>query len=63
MKLKTAIKISDNNLSFLRRASNNKAFDTDKKPMTPSQVLDLIERYFKLNNNIYKDMIQMGEEK
>ena len=65
MKLKTSIKFTDNNLSFLRRVSNNEAFanDNSKKPMTPSKALDLIEKYFKLNNEEYKEMIEMGEEK
>ena len=63
MKLKTSIKFSDGNLSFLRKASNNIAFGTSKKPMTPSQVLDLIEKYFKTKNDEYKEMIEMGEEK
>lgn len=64
MKSKISMKFSEANLSFLRRAAINDAFANKKeKPMTTSKTLDLIEKYFKLNNNEYSDMIAMGAEK
>jgi len=61
MRLKTSIKFSESNLSFLRRIGINEAYANRKdKSMTPSRSLDLIEKYFKLKNNEYKEMIEMG---
>jgi len=64
MKIKTSIKFSESNLNFLRRIGINEAYANAKiKTLTPSKALDLIEKYFKLNNVEYKDMISMGVEK
>ena len=64
MKLKSSVKFSEGNLSFLRRIGVNEAFANGKeKVLTPSKALDLIEKYFKLNNDEYKEMIEMGVKK
>jgi len=64
MKLKMSTKLSQENKDFLGRIGINRAFATSSPKQIPySKALDLIERYFKLNNNEYKEMIKMGEEK
>ena len=64
MRIKVSIKFSETNLSFLRRVGINEAFANGKeKALIPSRALDLIEKYFKLNNDEYKEMIKMGAEK
>ena len=61
MKIKISIKFSEDNLSFLRRICINEAYANSKeKAMTPSKALDLIEKYFKSNNDEYKEMIEIG---
>ena len=64
MKLKVSIKFSESNLSFLRRICINEAYANRKeKTMTPSKAVDLIEKYFKLKNDEYKEMLEMGVDK
>jgi len=62
MKLKMSTKLSQENKDFLGRIGINRAFAIGSpKQITFSQSIDLLERYFKLNNNEYRDMVQMEE--
>lgn len=64
MKTPIPIKMSDANRSFLNRLAINEAYANKKeRSMTYTQSLSLIEKYFKLNNDAYVEMISMGEKK
>lgn len=64
MNLKMSTKLSQENKDFLGRIGINRAFALGSpKQNTFSEDLDLLERYFKLNNDEYKDMVQMEDKK
>ena len=54
-----SIKVSRDNKDFLGRLGVNRAFALrNPKQITFSEALDLIEKYFKLNNDKYQEMVQ-----
>lgn len=60
MKLKTSVKLTDENISFLKRISINRIkADIESEIITPSTSLALVERYFKLKNEEYLELIHM----
>jgi len=63
MKIKTSTKLSQENKNFLGRIGINRAFALgESKVITFSESIDLLERYFKLKNDEYKDMVQMEDK-
>jgi len=64
MKNKISIKMTEENLNFLKRIAVNRIkADIETGLMTPSQSLTLIEKYFKLDNDGYVDMINLEDKK
>jgi len=65
MKIKTSIKLSDSNREFLNWVSNCHDFQHKNKGKrtTPSKALDYIEKYFKLSNDRFVEMIKMEKDK
>ena len=64
MKSKTSVKLTDENIIFLKRVSINRIkADIESEIITPSKVLTLIETYFKLNNDEYLELINMEIKK
>lgn len=64
MKQKTSVKLSDKNLSFLRKMAVNRVkVDKEMKTLPPSYMLDLIEKYFKLNNEEYIKLLHLEVKK
>jgi len=62
MKIKMSTKLSQENKDFLGRIGINRAFAlSSPKQISLSEALDLVERYFKLNNDEYKEMVHMEE--
>ena len=63
MKSKTSVKLTNENINFLKRISINRIkTDVSIKSITPSNALFLIERYFKLNNEEYLELINMEDK-
>ena len=63
MKSKTSVKLTNENINFLKRISINRIkTDVSTESITPSNTLFLIERYFKLNNEEYLELINMEIE-
>jgi len=61
---KISIKMTEENLNFLKRIAVNRIkADIETGLMTPSQSLTLIEKYFKLDNDGYVDMINLEDKK
>lgn len=56
--LQSSVKLSNEGQLFLRRlAANRVKADMELRTITPSASLDAIVKYFKSNNDEYKDMI------
>lgn len=63
MKSKISVKLTNENINFLKRISINRIkADVETETITPSKALSLIEKYFKLNNNEYLELINMEEQ-
>lgn len=63
MKNKISTKLTDENLTFLKRIALNRIkAEVATEIITPSNVIALIEKYFKLNNDEYLDMINLENE-
>lgn len=64
MKDKMSVKLSDENINFLNKVGINRIkTDMETKIITPSDALLLIEKYFKLKNNSYLELIHMESKK
>lgn len=63
-KLKTSTKLSDDTREFLKKFDVNRirAGTADDK-IGYSRLLDLIVKYFKLNNDSYLGLVSLKEEK
>lgn len=60
----SSVRLSDENKSFLKRCSSNMIkVGTISEPKSFAKVLDVIEKYFKENNNSYVDMCIIGGKK
>ena len=69
MKLKTSVKMSDENLDFWRKLNLNLTLikKTKQFNITPSDLQEYVVKYFKLKNDSYKEMaefiLEMEEKK
>lgn len=55
----TNIKVNQSNKEFISRAqSNYNLFTKGKQKLSQTEVITMIERYFKENNDSYTDMIE-----
>lgn len=57
----TPVKLTKDGIDFLRRLATNRIrAETDEAPgVYPYEALELIEKYFKLNNDRYLELIKM----
>lgn len=61
---KTSVKLTDENKGFLDRIGTNRVIcKTETRTKSFSQNLDIIEKYFKLNNDKYLEMCRMEDIK
>ena len=59
MKSKVPIKISKEGMDFLKKLRLNRIkADVDEEPLFHYQTIELIAKYFKLNNDRYLEMVQ-----
>ena len=64
MTTKKSIKISNEGIEFLKRLKNNRIkIDTDKEGLAYWELMDLIAKYFKVDNNSYLCLTKMKIDK
>lgn len=57
---KRSIKLSNSGIEFLNRLKINRIkADSDDKPMVYWELLELIDKYFKLSTLSYRDLLKM----
>jgi len=62
--MKTSIKVSDIGLSFFQKfRTNRRKADVDSADLSYWKLIELIERYFKNNNDKYLELIKMEYKK
>jgi len=60
MTLKTSIKISEEGLSFLKRfRSNRRKVETDDRDLAYWELIEVIARYFKNQNERYHELVRV----
>lgn len=60
MKIKTSVKISDNGFNFLKKLNLNRIrTETTDTFLSYSDLIELIAKYFKLNNDRYLELLEM----
>lgn len=60
MSEKQSIKISEKGVDFLQRLiTNRRKADVDKKDVAYWKIIELMEKYFKNNNDRYLELVKM----
>jgi len=63
-KSKTSIKVSDLGLSFFQKLrTNRRKADVDSADLSYWKLIEIIEKYFKNNNDKYLELVKMEEVK
>ena len=63
-KSKTSIKVSDLGLSFFQKLrTNRRKADVDLSDLSYWKLIEIIEKYFKNNNDKYLELVKMEEVK
>lgn len=64
MKSKMAVKIGDDSVLFLKKLSTNRRkMDVDDKDLSYWRLVGVIVKYFKMNNERYKELVSLKEGK
>lgn len=62
MKIKTSVKISDNGFNFLKKLNLNRIkTGTSDNFLSYSDLIELIAKYFKLNNDRYLELLEVKD--
>lgn len=63
-KSKVSIKVSDEGINFLKKLiTNRRKADIDESDLHYWKVMEIIAKYFKLNNDRYLELVKMGWNK
>jgi phosphoribosylaminoimidazole (AIR) synthetase len=64
MNSKISVKVSESGLSFLQKLkTNRRKADIDKEDLAYWKLIEVIAKYFKLNNDEYLKVVNMGWNK